>query len=43
MRSDHSPKEELCATGLAGKGRLTVKNAHIVLNAPMLKEVGNGG
>jgi hypothetical protein len=30
-------------TGLAQKGKLTIKDAHIVLNAPMLKDVGNGG
>jgi hypothetical protein len=30
-------------TGLAKEGKLTVKDAHIVLNAPMLKDVGNGG
>ena len=30
-------------TGLAQKGKLSVKDAHIVLNAPMLKDVANGG
>jgi hypothetical protein len=30
-------------TGLAQKGKTDTQRPHIVLNAPMLKDVGNGG